>query len=65
MPDETLYANDEPFTVDDCIASSDDALAEVDAAGAYGVTIEQFFELTPGFVCYGGDCWEPGDFTFL
>ena len=57
-----MFADDQPYTVDDCLEASKDALHEVDAQGAYDLTVELFFELTPGYACYGVDCWTASDF---
>jgi hypothetical protein len=67
VPDEVLYADDQPYTVDDCLDASEAALdqayaQDTYAEDAYELTVEAFFELTPGFACYGEDCWTAEDF---
>lgn len=62
-PDWELYADGEPFTIDDCMEASVDALAADDRTAAYEQTVAAFFDQTPGYACYGETCWTVSDFT--
>lgn len=63
VPDGVVFANGEPYTVEDCMSTSQHALDAIDRREAYELTIDAFFELTPGLVCHGEQCWGPRDFS--
>lgn len=61
-PDWELYADGQPFTIDDCMDGSEEALAADGREAAYEQTVSTFFDLTPGYACYGETCWTASDF---
>lgn len=62
VPDRVGFADGEPFTVEDCLGASERALQATGRRDAYQETIEAFFALTPGYLCYGEQCWDEADF---
>jgi hypothetical protein len=62
VPDGVVFADGQPFTVEDCLEASEDALQLAGRQDAYEATVASFFALTPGYVCYGSTCWDETDF---
>lgn len=62
VPDYTVYADGQPFTVDDCLETAARVRGVQDAGSAYEATIEAFFDLTSAEVCYESECWDATDF---